>query len=74
MEHSKSPWETTNVLVPKKDGGVRVTSDFRALNNATVSDSYPTEDMRCVLDWLAGKKAFSTFDLNDGSIQVKLDE
>ena len=56
----------------KKDGSIRVTADFRALNNATVMDSYPMEDMRQVLDWLGNKRILSTFDLKDAFYQVVL--
>ncbi len=50
LEPSVSPWAANNVFVPKKDGSIRVTSDFRALNNATITDSYPMEDVRETLD------------------------
>ena len=32
LEPSKSPWAAANVFVPKRDGTLRCTSDFRALN------------------------------------------
>lgn len=74
LEPSKSPWASNNVFVRKKDGSIRVTADFRAMNNATVTDSYPMEDMRQVLDWLGSKKIFSTFDLKDAFYQVELED
>lgn len=49
-----------------------MTADFRALNDSTVTDSYPMEDMRQVLDWLGGKKILSTFDLKDAFYQIEL--
>ena len=58
LEPSTSPWASNNVFVREKDGILRVTADFRALNEATVTDSYPMEDMRHVLDWLARKNIF----------------
>ena len=73
LEQAVSPWAANNVFVRKKDGRIRVISDFRALNAATVTDTYPMEDVRNTLDWLAGKKDFSTFDLKDGFFQVELD-
>eukprot|EP00171_Calliarthron_tuberculosum_P000048 IDg48t1 len=73
LEPSASPWAANNVIVPKKDSGVRVTTDFRALNNLTITDSYPMEDVRVILDWLAGKKIFSTFDIKDGFYHVLLE-
>ena len=50
----------------KKDGTLRVTSDFRALNSMTVTDTYPIEEVRATLDWMGTKTIFSTFDLKDG--------
>jgi Reverse transcriptase (RNA-dependent DNA polymerase) len=40
----------------------------------TVSDTYPMENVRTTLDWLSGKKIFSTFDLKDGFFQIVLAE
>ena len=74
LEPSTSPWASNNVFFRKKDGSIRVTSDFRALNDATITDSYPMEDMRQVLDWLGSKKVLSTFDLKDAFYQVELED
>jgi hypothetical protein len=72
MEPAISPWAACNVFVPKKSGALRTTTDFRRLNTVTVTDTYPMEDVRETLDWLARKKIFSTFDLKDGFFQVLL--
>lgn len=61
-----------NVFVPKKSGGLRTTTDFRLLISKTVTDTYTMETVRKILDWLAGKSVFSTFDLKDGFFQVPL--
>jgi transposase InsO family protein len=74
MEPAVSPWAAANVFVPKKSGGLRTTTDFRLLNEMTVSDKYPMEDVRTILDWLSSKRIFSTFDLKDGFFQVVLAE
>lgn len=73
LEPPVSPWAANNVFVRKKDGGIRVTSDFRRLNDLTITDSYPMENVRDTLDWLATKRVFSIFDLKDGFYQVELD-
>lgn len=36
-----------------------------------MTGSYPIENVRDTLDWLANRKTFSTFDLKDGFFQVK---
>lgn len=66
LELAVLPWAANNVFVRKKDGWIRVTSDFRRLNDVTIPDSYPMENVRDTLDWLATKRVFSVFDLRDG--------
>jgi Reverse transcriptase (RNA-dependent DNA polymerase) len=74
MEPAKFSWTAVNVFVPKKSGSLRTTTDFRLLNEMTVSDMYPMEDVRTILDWLSSKRIFSTFDIKDGFFQVNLAE
>lgn len=74
VEPSTSPWAACNVFVKKKDGSLRVTSDFRELNALTVTKMYPMEDVRATLDWMGTKKVFSIFDLKDGFFQNELEE
>ena len=72
LQSAVSPWAANNVFVRKKDGGIIVTSDFRRLNDLTITDSYPMENVRNTLDWLATKRVFSVFDVKDGFYQVEL--
>jgi len=75
LEPSVSLWGTSNVFVPKNGKDVmRTTSDFRRLNDMTVTDVYPIEDMKATLEWLASKNIYSVFDLKDGFYQIVLDE
>ena len=74
VEPATSLWAASNVFVKKKDGSMRVTSDFRELNALTVRDTHPMEDVRATLDWMASKTIFSTFNLKDGFFQIELDE
>lgn len=66
-----SPWEASNVFVKNKDVGLRVTSDFRALNYTTIFERGPIEDLRHVLEWISSKNTLSLFDLKHGFFQSK---
>lgn len=46
LEKSVSHWAANNLFVRKKINWVRVTMDYRALNNVTVTDFYSMEDVR----------------------------
>jgi hypothetical protein len=69
---SESPYATNNILVGNKRnaddsaGGMRVTSDFRALNAVTENLAHPTEDLKTIVRWLATKQVYSVADLRDG--------
>jgi hypothetical protein len=69
---SESPYATNNILVGKKRnadgsaGGMRLTSDFRALNAVTENLAYPMEDVKTIVRWLATKQVYSVADLRDG--------
>jgi len=41
IEKSASPWASNVVVVTKHDGTLRITLDYRMLNNVTYKDSYP---------------------------------
>lgn len=74
MELSIS-WLAANIVfVSKKDGDTQATSDFRSLNDLTITDTYPMEKVRTTMDWLSSKRILSTFDLQKGSYQVELEE
>ena len=70
---SKSPWAAPVVLVRKKDGIIRVCTDFRLLNKVTIQDSYPLPRIDDSLDALSGSVWFSTLDLLSGYWQVEVD-
>lgn len=74
LERLTSPWAAENLFVPKRDHGVRVTTNLRALNNVTITGAQSVEDVHNALGWLSSKKMFSSSGLEDEFYQVKLDE
>ena len=53
---SKSPWASPIVLVPKKDGSIRLCVDYRKVNELTQKDAYPIPGVDDTLDTLAGAR------------------
>ena len=74
IEPSKSPYNSPIVVVPKKDGSLRLCVDFRAVNKKIVADRYPLPVMVKVLENLANANVFSTLDALSGFWQVELEE
>lgn len=72
IEECESPWAAPVVLVPKKDGGVRVCVDYRQLNSITVSDRYPLPRIDDLLHGTKKTLYKSTLDLQSGYWQIKV--
>ena len=66
------PYSAPILLVPKADGSYRVCADFRALNDATLSEVFPLPSVRECLDSLHRSKLFSTLDLYSGYWQIPI--
>ena len=73
VKPSCSPWASSVVIVPKKDGSKCFCVDYRHLNRVTRKDVYPLPHIDDVLDTLAKAKYFSTLDLSARYWQVELD-
>ena len=54
------------LFAKKKDGGLRMCIDYRALNAQTKSDVYPLPRLDELLQRLDGAVIFSKFDMRDG--------
>jgi hypothetical protein len=66
-------WVSNLVAVNKKDGKIRVCTDFRDLNKACHKDNYPTPFIDQILDDYSGDEIFSFMDGFSGynKIQIK---
>lgn len=57
---SNSQWASPTVLVPKKDGTMRMCVDYRKLNNVSTADAYPIPRIDELIDRLGRAKYIST--------------
>ena len=71
---SESPWSSSVVTVKKKDGGIRICVDYRAVNGVTAPDPYLMPFIEDILDTLASAKFLSKIDLNKGFHQIPIRE
>ncbi|KAJ9519127.1 hypothetical protein QJQ45_007681 [Haematococcus lacustris] len=74
IEPSSSPYGAPILFVQKKDGSLRMCIDYRALNKLTVRDRYPLLRIDDLFDKLAGKRVFSSLDLQSGYHQIRITE
>lgn len=72
IQESSSDYASPIILVTKKDGGIRMCVDYRALNAITVKDRYPLQLIEDQLDRLANKYYFTTLDLAQRYHQVPM--
>lgn len=76
---SFSPWCSPIWIVPKKldssgNKKWRIVTDFRKLNQNTISDKYPIPNINELLDKLDNCRYFSTLDLASGFHQIEMED
>lgn len=66
IQTSKSEFGAPILFVRKKDGGLQMCCDYRALNRQTVRNNHPLPRIDECFDQLEGTKFFSKMDLMSG--------
>ncbi|GJP51861.1 hypothetical protein CLOM_g10990 [Closterium sp. NIES-68] len=69
---STSPFAAPIMFTPKKDGGLRMCTDYRALNRVTIKSRYPIPRTDELIDNLRGARYFSKIDLRGGYHQIRV--
>nr|GEV41144.1 putative reverse transcriptase domain-containing protein [Tanacetum cinerariifolium] len=71
---SHSPWGAPMLFVKKKDGALRLCTDYRELNKLTIKNRYPLPRIDDLFDQLQGACCFSKIDLCSGYHQLRVRE
>lgn len=69
-----TPWISSMVIVPKKNGTLRICLDPKDLNRAIRREHYPLPTIEDVASRLHGAKVFTVLDVKQGFWHVELDE
>ena len=69
---STSPYGAPVLFAKKKDGGLRMCIDYRALNSQTIKNRYALPRIDDLFDQLYGAKRFSKIDLTSGYWQIAI--
>jgi hypothetical protein len=69
---SDSEWASPTFIIPKKNGTVRVVSDFRKLNSLLKRKPFPIPKIQDVLQKLGGFTFATSLDLNMGYYTIRL--
>lgn len=72
IQPSSSPWASPVLFARKKDGQLRLCTDYRGLNAITKKNRYPIPRIDEILDSLQGAKIFTKLDLRQGYHQIRI--
>ena len=69
-----SPYSAPAMLVPKKNGKLRLVIDYRQLNKQTIKSCWPIPSIEEIFDTLEGSEIFNTMDMSWGFYQLPMAE
>ena len=69
-----SPYSSPAMLVPKKNGKLRLVVDYRQLNKQTIKSTWPIPSLEEIFDTLDGSACFTSIDMSAGFCQVPMEE
>ena len=72
IEPARSAYGAGVLFARKKDNTLRLCTDYRSLNKATVMDKYPMPRIDELLDEMQGSSFFSKMDLQQGFNQIRV--
>ena len=73
IKPSDSAWCSPVHLVLKPDGSIRITIDYKKLNDATVKDAYPIPYIESLYTQLTNSRYYTKIDCFNGYYQVMMD-
>ncbi|GBG86340.1 hypothetical protein CBR_g41335 [Chara braunii] len=74
IEPATGPWSFPVVLVPKKNGSIRICIDYRKLNDITIKDVYLLPRIDDLLDAIGCANYFSKCDIRHGFHHILVKE
>jgi len=74
IQRSSSSAAAPILFARKKDGGLRLCVDYRALNSGTIKNRYPLPLISEMLDRLRGARIFTKLDLRNGYHLIRIKE
>ena len=74
IEPCHSPYSAPVMLVPKKNGKLRLVIDYWQLNKQTIKSCWPIPSIEEIFDTLEGSCYFSTIDMSWGCYQLPMEE
>ena len=71
---SISPWGAPVLFVKKKDGSLRLCTNYMQLNRVTIRHQYPLHRIDELFDQLQGSRVYSKIDLRSGYHQLRVQD